>query len=66
MRIEFNGTVLDLPESVDLEVFLFRNHRDPGKLFIEYNERIVARDTWPSIRLRDGDKIVALAIVGGG
>ena len=39
---------------------------DPKTVIIEYNLKIVKRDTWDSIRIQEGDNLEILNFVGGG
>ena len=39
---------------------------DPKTVIVEYNLKIVKRDTWDSIELQEGDNLEILNFVGGG
>lgn len=65
MKIVVNGK----EESTELKTvndFIIYKGLNPKTVIVEYNLKIVKRDTWNSIELQDGDNLEILNFVGGG
>ena len=65
MKIFVNGS----EENTDLRTimeFIIGKGLDPKTVIIEYNMKIVKRDTWDSTGLQEGDNLEILNFVGGG
>ena len=65
MKIFVNGSeeITELKTIMDL---ILGKGLDPKTVIVEYNLKIVKRDTWDSIELQESDKLEILNFVGGG
>lgn len=66
MIIKINGkdTIVDKP--VDLTDLISGKGLLPDHIVIEYNFRIVPKEEWAGIRLKENDNIEIISFVGGG
>ena len=65
VKIFVNGSE-EITELKIIMDFILGKGLDPKTIIIEYNRKIVKRDTWDSIELQEGDKLEILNFVGGG
>lgn len=66
MRINVNGEAREVPENI-LLADLISLLRLPGdRIAVELNHSVVRRMEWPSIKLREGDRLEIVHFVGGG
>lgn len=67
MTIRINGKDEILPETaLNLRELVIRMGLVPERVVIEHNFRVVPREDWPLICLRDKDHIEIVSFVGGG
>jgi sulfur carrier protein len=66
MKIKINGQVETLEQKVKLTEFLECKGLELDRLVIEYNKRVVGREEWEDIILKDQDSLEILRFVGGG
>lgn len=67
MRVRINGREEALPDSVTTLQELVRDRGlVPEHIVIEVNLQVVFRDDWPTVSLRDEDRIEIVSFVGGG
>ncbi len=66
MRIICNGQPRDLDEATSLAAMLAMLELDPNTVVAEVNKKIIERDQYEDLRLRDGDRIELIRFVGGG
>jgi thiamine biosynthesis protein ThiS len=66
MRVTVNGEVKELPPGASLIQALARLGVDPRKVAVERNALIVAKSTYATIMLEDGDRLEIVQFVGGG
>ncbi|GAB6936080.1 MAG: sulfur carrier protein ThiS [Calditerricola sp.] len=67
MKLTINGEVHDVPDSVQTVADLLRHFGLEGKLVIvEQNRRVLDRDTYAEVPVREGDVLELVHFVGGG
>ena len=66
MNLIINGESKRLPVSINIKYLVGHYQFDPAKVVIEHNSKIVKRDDWGHIVLKENDKIEAISFVGGG
>ena len=65
MKIFVNGSE-EITELKTIMDYILGKGLDPKTVIVEYNLKIVKRDTWNSIELQEGDNLEILNFVGGG
>ena len=65
-RVTVNAEHITLPDPCTLADLLTRLGKDPMRLAVERNERVVPRADHVHTRLDDGDRIEIVTLVGGG
>ena len=66
MKIRLNGKNEVSEDAQTLSELIARRGLTPERIVIEYNERIVPREEWGSVRLAENDAIEIVSFVGGG
>ncbi len=66
LRVQINGEVRELPESLTLDALVSQLALAPERLAIELNHEVVRRARWVETVLRDGDQVEIVHFVGGG
>ncbi len=61
-----NGKRVELEHPTRLLEYLQQLGVDPRAVAVEHNGQIVERATYPSVVLRDGDRVEIVRMVGGG
>jgi sulfur carrier protein len=64
MRV--NGKDIALKETITLSDFLKNNNYNMGRIVIELNGKIVSKDKYTTVNLKDTDVMEVLTFVGGG
>ena len=64
MRV--NGKDIQLKETTTLSDFLKDNNYNLGRIVIELNGKIVSKDKYNTVNLKDTDVMEVLTFVGGG
>ncbi|MBQ3943976.1 MAG: sulfur carrier protein ThiS [Elusimicrobia bacterium] len=64
MRV--NGKDIALKETITLSDFLKNNNYNMGRIVIELNGKIVSKDKYNTVNLKDTDVMEVLTFVGGG
>ena len=64
MRV--NGKDITLKETKTIYKFLNENNYNIGRIVIELNGKIVSKDKYNTINLKDTDVMEVLTFVGGG
>jgi sulfur carrier protein len=65
MQITINGNV-ETVEPGNLEALVKAKGLNSNALVIEHNRKIVARENWEQIELKENDTLELLSFVGGG
>jgi sulfur carrier protein len=65
MQITINGKTETI-ESDSLEALVKAKGLNTDALVIEHNRKIITRDNWEQIRLKENDSLELLTFVGGG
>ncbi len=66
MQIVLNGKPEGIDEAATVTALLERLKLQPVRVAVEVNEELVPRKTFQSARLRDGDRVEIVTLVGGG
>ena len=64
--LNVNGKRRELAAETDLPSFLDELQIDPRAVAVAHNGEIVPRDRYPTIRIREGDTLEIVRMVGGG
>ncbi len=66
MRIRINGTLDDAVEAINIEQLIIGKGLIPERVVVELNLRIIPRNLWKTVLLKDDDEIEIVSFVGGG
>lgn len=66
MKLIINGEAKDVTDGLTLGALLQQLEIRPARVVVERNREIVARDTYDSTRLAEGDTLEIVHFVGGG
>lgn len=66
MTIRVNGADTTVPETISLTELLSRFEVSPLRVAIEVNEQLVRRKDFDAARLKEGDRVELVTLVGGG
>lgn len=64
--MKVNGKDIALKETITLSDFLKSNNYNMGRIVIELNGKIVSKDKYNTVNLKDTDVMEVLTFVGGG
>ena len=65
-QVTVNGETRDLAQETPLVVFLAALEIDGRRIAVAHNGTVLYREDWPSIVLRDGDRLEIVRMIGGG
>jgi sulfur carrier protein len=66
MNLWINGKNEALPHGLDLQQLIELKKLLPERIVVELNETIVARESYPTTALTEGDRVEIVSFVGGG
>ncbi len=66
MRVQVNGEIRELPETLTLADLVHQLSLPPERLAVELNREVVRRAAWSERELREGDQVEIVHFVGGG
>ena len=66
MRVQINGEKKDLREGLSVAELLEELNIRPGRVVVELNRDIIARDAHGATFLKEGDAVEIVHFVGGG
>lgn len=66
MTIMLNGDPFELDQPVSVADLLVRLAIDPRRVAVEHNRKILKREAFPEIVVREGDQVEIVNFVGGG
>jgi sulfur carrier protein len=66
ISLTVNGKKRQLDEETDLPSFLQTLEVDPRMVAVAYNGDVIPREQYGGVRLRDGDTLEVVRMVGGG
>lgn len=66
MEIIVNGESQDVPNQITIEELISRIGLRSDRLAVERNHEVVSRSQWPSVLLKEGDRLEIIHFVGGG
>ncbi len=66
MRIKINGQDEGIEKTSNLAELIANKKLSPEKIVVEHNFRIVPKEEWPEVVLRESDNIEIVSFVGGG
>ncbi len=64
--LKVNGKEVEFKKGQTLLSFLEEKNLELGKIVVEYNAEIMAREKWGEVVLKDGDELEVISFVGGG
>lgn len=66
MQIVVNGKPRELEGEMDLPAFLARHGINPRLVAVAINGDVIPKDAWAATRVRAGDALEIVRMVGGG
>jgi sulfur carrier protein len=66
MRVAINGKFGELKEGINVENVLLNYKIKPEGIVVELNQKIIKRDEWQKIVIKENDIIELISFVGGG
>ena len=66
MRIRINGKTEAVDVKANLQDLIMSRGLSPEMVVVEHNRRVVSREEWPAVSLRDDDDVEIVSFVGGG
>lgn len=66
MRITLNGKTEEIRESMTLLKLMEFFHLRPERVAVELNKKVIRQEDYASSRVREGDTIEIVHMVGGG
>lgn len=66
MNIRINGKVEAFTGPSTIEVLVSDKGLSADRIVVEHNNRIVSKEDWPGIVLRENDSVEIVSFVGGG
>jgi sulfur carrier protein len=66
MRITLNGDPFELDQPLSVADLLARLAIDPRRVAVEHNLKILKRQAFPEVVVREGDQVEIVNFVGGG
>ncbi len=66
MQLEINGNPVEAPDGQTVADLLVRFELSPPRVAVEVNETLVRRVEYAQTRLRPGDRVEIVTLVGGG
>jgi thiamine biosynthesis protein ThiS len=66
LQIRLNGEATETEEGTTLPALIERLSLAPERVAVELNGEVVRHADWPSVTLKDGDRVEVVHFVGGG
>lgn len=66
MNITLNGKQAEIRDGTALMDLIREKGLEPEKIVIEYNRKVLQKEEWDSVVLKNNDKLEVLRFVGGG
>ena len=66
MEITLNGKKIMINDGLTLMELVLSKHLEPERVVAEYNGKIINREEWTEITLKENDNLELLRFVGGG
>ncbi len=66
MRINLNGKPKEIASGQTIEQFMLSHKLHRKATVIEYNQEILAPETWKNIKIKSHDQLEIISFVGGG
>ena len=66
MDITVNGKQEDISQGISILDFLQEKDQQPQQVVVEYNGKIIQREKWSDIIIKENDNLEVLKFVGGG
>ena len=64
--IKVNGKIKEYENSITIENLILQEGYEKDIVVVEVNEKIIKKDEYNNLTLKDGDKVEILKFVGGG
>ena len=66
MQVILNSKAEIVEKEMNLLDFLLLKELNPETIIVEHNEKIIKKDGWASVLLKNNDRLEVLKFVGGG
>jgi sulfur carrier protein len=66
MKIQLNGASAEFEPPLTLSGLLERHKLKPETVVVEHNLRVPEKSEYPTLEIRDGDRIEIVKFMGGG
>ena len=66
MKIRVNGTIREVPSGTNVEKLMDLFQLTKRSVVLELNRKVLARNSFPDIQLKDDDMVEIVHFVGGG
>jgi sulfur carrier protein len=66
LKIKLNGDETETEEGTTLPALIENLSLAPERIAVELNGDVVRRTEWPSVTLKEGDRVEVVHFVGGG
>ena len=66
MKIRLNGEDAEAEEGTTLPALIESLSLAPERIAVELNGEVMRRADWPTVTLKDGDRVEVVHFVGGG
>lgn len=66
MKLTINGKLKEVENGASIENILLLLHANPLMVAVELNQKILKKDEWQKIRLKDNDTLEIITFMGGG
>lgn len=66
MKLIVNGKEEHLDDGVSLQGYIASRGLSPESVIVEYNYRLIKKEEWGGIVLKENDRLEILRFVGGG
>ncbi len=66
MKIILNGKTVDVEEGLSVADLVKRRKFNSNVIIVEYNYEVIKKEAWAQTRLKEGDRLEVLQLVGGG
>lgn len=66
MKIVLNGKEASVQKGMSIVNLVAEKNLNPDLVLVEYNYEVIKKESWPDIKLKDGDRLEIFQLVGGG
>ena len=66
MKLQLNGSLVELEESITISELLTRHKLKPEAVVVEYNLQVPPKSEYGRISIQHGDRVEIVKFMGGG